>query len=300
MKPSIFFVAALFGLLLVGGSGVGIDLSTPLASASDRAAARAAAAKEPSAYDAKVEPLKPEECGKCHPAIFNFLSTEGARHKKNLCTTCHREFHMYSPRKQNFEAIMPKCNWCHKSQSGGPFHGDNEAITTCLNCHENPHKPLAIAVANIEAKCQYCHTKQRKELDDFPSKHATEVKCVDCHSDRHGNIPECFKCHENHSPAVPMKFQDCLACHSVHKPLIISFTEKTDSKICAGCHSGPYSLLQEKITKHTAVGCPRCHTEHGKIPQCTKCHGIPHSQKMLQDMTKCGDCHGKAHSLNTD
>jgi predicted CXXCH cytochrome family protein len=216
-----------------------------------------------SVYDMDIKPLSTEECARCHFSVFRAIKQEGGKHKIE-CVRCHREYHVFSPRKQNYDQIMPNCAWCHKSATGGAFHGEDKALAPCLVCHADPHQPLAIPSEEIEEVCGPCHAPVVKEVADFPSKHQTDVACGDCHTGEHGFIPECSICHESHSPAVEMASKDCMVCHPVHKPLEIAYAKTTDSVICAGCHDDVYDMLQKKVTKHTAVGCADCHPSHGE------------------------------------
>ena len=249
-------------------------------------------------YQKEIQPLTAIECARCHPSVFQAIKKAGFRHQIE-CVRCHREFHVYNPRKQNYDEIMPKCIWCHQSATGGPFHGDDPSVTPCLRCHGDPHKPLDITVSmsEIETVCADCHTKEGGEIAKYVSRHTTLVTCADCHADRHGYIPECSECHENHSPQVEMATKDCMACHPVHKPLEITYTEATPSTLCAGCHKQAYNLLQQKTTRHTPVACVDCHPSHKEIPPCSRCHGEPHPKGM--NATDCGSCHGIAHDLLT-
>ena len=260
------------------------------------AVAKEVGAPAVSPYETDIKPLTTAECGQCHYSVFEAIKKAGGKHQID-CVRCHREYHVYNPRKQNYDAIMPNCAWCHQSASGGAFHGEQKNLTPCLNCHADPHKPLMIPMGEITASCTLCHSREGNELQKYPSKHSTDVACADCHADKHGYIPECNACHESHSPAVEMTTKDCMTCHPVHKPTQIIYDKTTDSKICAGCHEGAYDLLQKKVTKHTAVTCADCHPSHGDIPLCSRCHGEPHPKAMMLDTTKCGDCHGVAHDL---
>lgn len=247
-------------------------------------------------YQIKVKPLTTAECGQCHFSIFETIRAQGAKHQID-CVRCHTDYHVYSPRKQNFEQIMPKCSSCHLSASGGPFHGEHKNLTPCLNCHADPHKPLMIPAEEIETSCSFCHSKEGSEIKNYPSMHTTEVTCGDCHAEKHGYIPECSACHESHSPKAELATADCMTCHPVHKPTQISYAEETESIICAGCHDDVYDHLQKRETKHTVVKCSECHPAHKEIPLCSTCHGEPHPKTMMRSVTSCGDCHGIAHDL---
>jgi len=254
--------------------------------------------KTASPYDIEVKPLTTAECVRCHISIFNTIKKQGAKHQIN-CVRCHTQYHVYNPRKQNYNQIMPKCDSCHVSTSGGPFHGKNEKLTPCLACHVDPHKPIAIPMSAVETSCALCHAKEGLEINKYPSKHTSDVTCADCHAEQHAYIPECSACHESHSPEVEMASADCMVCHPVHKPAQITYDKETEtiSLVCAGCHSEAYKLLQKKETKHTTVKCAECHSVHKDIPSCSKCHGKPHPEGMMMDTTKCGACHGIAHDL---
>ena len=250
-----------------------------------------------SPYDIEVKPLTTAECAQCHFSIFQTIKKEGAGHQIN-CVRCHTQYHVYNPRKQNYDQIMPKCASCHLSATGGPFHGENEELTPCLTCHADPHKPLVIPMSAIETSCAPCHTKEGNEINKYPSKHTSDVTCADCHAEKHGYIPECSACHDSHSPKVELATADCMVCHPVHKPTQITYGQETISLVCAGCHGEALNLLQKKETRHTTVKCVSCHpATHKNILSCTKCHGEPHPKGMMMDMTKCGDCHGIAHNL---
>lgn len=253
------------------------------------------AAPETSPYDAEIRPLTTAECAQCHYSYFERIKADGGKHQID-CVRCHTQYHAYSPRKQNFDEIMPKCSACHLSASGGPFHGVHEDLVPCLNCHADPHTPLKIPMP-AEASCAQCHSKEGDEIKNYPSKHTTDVACTDCHAEKHGYIPACDACHESHSPEVELSVQDCMGCHPVHKPTQMSYAKDTNSAICSGCHDDVNSLLQKNLTKHTEVKCADCHPAHKEIPLCSRCHGEPHPKEMMVDTTKCGDCHGIAHDL---
>lgn len=252
--------------------------------------------KAASPYDMDIKPLTTIECARCHYNVFEAIKMAGGRHQID-CVQCHKKYHVYNPRKQNYDQIMPDCAACHVSTGGGAFHGDHKTLTPCLDCHTDPHKPLIIPMSGVESACNLCHATQAAEINNFPSAHTDAVTCADCHAEKHGFIPECGACHESHSPAVEMTSQECMGCHPVHKPTQIVYAESVNSKICAGCHSEAFDLLQAKVTGHTAVACGECHPSHKEIPLCSRCHGEPHPSGMAVDMTKCDACHGIAHDL---
>jgi len=256
----------------------------------------AEAADEAAFYRTEIKPLTPAECGQCHLPVFEVIKNEGGRHQID-CMRCHTQLHQYNPRKDNYDAIMPKCAACHVNASGGAFHGEDPALTPCLTCHADPHKPLAIPMSDIEAACAQCHSKIGGELKAHPSKHLTDVACGDCHADKHGYIPECSACHENHSPGVEMGTAECMTCHPVHRPTEIVYNETTPNMLCAGCHDDISDMLQKSESKHTPVACADCHPSHKEIPDCQRCHGEPHSKAMLINTANCGECHGNPHDI---
>ena len=73
-----------------------------------------AADEAASPYAQDVKPLSTAECGRCHYSIFTEIKNAGGRHQID-CVRCHRQYHVYSPRKDNYDQIMPDCGWCHKS-----------------------------------------------------------------------------------------------------------------------------------------------------------------------------------------
>ena len=103
-----------------------------------------------SPYEMEIKPLTTVECGQCHFSVFQTIKYKGTNHQID-CVQCHREYHVYNPRKQNYDEIMPKCAWCHVSGTGGAFHGENKTLTPCLNCHADPHKPLTIPLAEVDS-----------------------------------------------------------------------------------------------------------------------------------------------------
>jgi predicted CXXCH cytochrome family protein len=253
----------------------------------------AAETTEGSIYTGEVQPLTLEECARCHSTHYNWLRDNGAKHQAVACTECHEVFHAYNPLRNNYAEIMPKCSSCHET-----LHGPDKPVTECLTCHSNPHQPLASIPdpADIEDRCQHCHSYVAASLKDEVSMH-TEQECSSCHSQKHGRIPECSECHENHSPMVVLDTPDCLACHPVHTPLNISYPQTQGKEVCAGCHEEAFDLLQARQTKHSAFTCAKCHPQHGHLPVCMDCHGKPHSAAIHEKFAQCVDCHGIAHDV---
>jgi hypothetical protein len=297
-----FSVIAIAALLLVAAGcqkaavtapvGVEETATTDVAKKEEKKVAKLA-----KLYDIQPQPLHSvAECAQCHIGVFDRIKDAGGKHQIE-CVDCHKEFHVFNPKKRPYETAIPKCETCH-----GVFHGDGTKETPlvdCASCHTDPHAPLIIPGSALgNDACMSCHTKETKQITDNVSRHTTEVACSDCHHVKHGYIPQCNECHESHSPGFAMDDNACMSCHPVHMPAKITYSEKdTSNIICAGCHDQAYGLLQNNYTKHTDVKCSECHSVHKRIPLCSECHGMPHSKKMMHDTAKCGDCHGIAHDL---
>jgi predicted CXXCH cytochrome family protein len=292
MSKRLVVAAIVIGLIALTCSLACQKREAVQAEAPAKAQAEVAQAEVP-IYDRAITPLSPEECGRCHLPIFTGIKEAGGKHQFD-CQDCHTIYH-------TTEDIMPECSACHVTASGSAnYHGDDPAVTECLTCHADPHRPLDIPVADITDDCGKCHATEQADLVNHPSMHTDAVGCADCHHTEHGYVPNCNECHGNHSPQIEIGMQECMGCHPVHKPLSISYVEQTSSLICAGCHAGPYDQLTAKETKHSHLTCAECHPHHAEIDPCSKCHGQPHSSAMMQDMSKCQSCHGHAHNLAAD
>lgn len=245
--------------------------------------------RDASLYAADPQPLTMAQCGQCHPTHFSLLKNAGGKHQFD-CRECHEVFHAYNPIKKNYAEIMPQCATCH-GQPHGTKHVD------CLNCHQNPHAPNRVPMTHMLAGiCSDCHTSEAAELKNFPSKH-TEQPCNSCHHSRHGYIPQCAECHEPHFENQAET--TCMSCHPVHQPLTIKFTDTVELETCNACHSNIYDKWKATPSKHGGVGCNECHTEHGKIPECSMCHQTPkaHAKQMLEKFPNCLTCHIDVHDL---
>lgn len=244
-------------------------------------------APSPDQYAVQPLPLTAIQCAQCHTSPFQGLKDNGGRHQFE-CQNCHNLLHAYSPRKGNYDAIMPKCASCHDA-----LHGAK--INDCLACHSNPHTPRKIAATSlITTFCYDCHASIRKQLDTVPSKH-TKVACTMCHTS-HGFKPSCFTCHKPHveGQTVPQ----CLQCHPVHQPRNIVFPTTTPSNTCSTCHSPIVTKLAKGASKHAALTCVTCHKgKHRFIPQCTDCHGKPHNASFHAKVPRCLTCHIDVHDL---
>ncbi len=239
-------------------------------------------------YAVAPTPLQPAECGQCHSGQFANLQDSGGKHRF-ACQECHEVFHAYSPRKNNYDDLMPLCTMCHGQQ-----HGPKQ--TDCLNCHQNPHAPLRVpSMDRLGSACADCHSGPAKELKKFPSAH-TEQDCQSCHHEKHGYIPNCSECHDGHYADQP--FADCMTCHErVHAPLRVNLPGNVKVQTCSACHDDAYGKWQKSKSKHSLVSCVRCHDAHGKIPDCRDCHGVPHNKKQMEMFPDCMTCHIDVHDL---
>lgn len=284
---------ALFGVTTAGGG---------FASAADKAAApvdmgkRSASPvatvqipKQPEIFATDPPPLTVTQCGQCHPAAFQDIKKEGGRHAFT-CQNCHQSFHNYNPRKNNWDEIMPKCSACH-SPATVPHA---QVFNQCAECHSNPHAIKNMPMSQkLLASCATCHAGPPAELKQFPSKHTT-LSCADCHT-RHGYIPSCNMCHKPHYEG--QEFKTCASeCHPVHKPKEIAYKKDVGTRTCGACHDGVYATWTKTPSRHGKVSCAACHTKHGFIPQCTDCHGLPHSKQLHERFPKCLTCHQDAHN----
>lgn len=241
----------------------------------------------PEQYVSEPQQLTVSQCGQCHTSPFKSLKDDGGRHRFS-CQSCHNQFHAYSPRKGNWDAIMPKCSSCHEAPHG-------PKITDCSGCHSNPHAPKKVtATAQLATFCFDCHASVREQLVKFPSKHS-KVACMTCHTS-HGFKPSCFTCHKPH--VVGQTMTDCLTCHKVHQPLQIAFAKDMPSSACGTCHAPILSKLSKSTSKHHALTCVTCHKDkHRYVPQCSDCHGKPHNKAFHEKFPRCLSCHIDVHDL---
>lgn len=242
----------------------------------------------PEQYATEPQPLTAEQCGQCHPGLFRNLKEEGGKHRFG-CQKCHNTFHAYSPRKGNWDAIMPKCSNCHETPHG-------PKITDCAGCHSNPHTPKKIAAtAQLTNACFNCHASARDQLVNFPSKHS-KVACTTCHTS-HGYKPSCFNCHKPHTPGQGLA--TCTTCHPVHRPMQISYGKDVPSPTCGACHAKVYNIWLKGTSKHKTVACATCHKDkHRFVPKCSDCHGMPHKKMIHEKFPRCLTCHIDVHDLH--
>lgn len=284
MKPQkrwliMLSVIGLFALVDIGNS---FAVEKEAAKSSGKAAPQTA-----ELYSAEPAQLTPVQCGQCHSTQYGDLKGTGGRHRFE-CQNCHKSFHAYSPVKNNWETLMPKCRECHLLPHG-------EKITECLACHGNPHAPKRIPMSKtLLNSCSGCHSSPFEQLQKFPSKH-TKLSCDNCHTS-HGFIPSCNTCHKPHFDG--QQFKTCVSeCHPVHQPLQIKFAKDANAKTCNACHDKVYVKWSKTQSKHGKVNCVSCHSKHGYIPQCSVCHVAPHSKQLHERFPKCLTCHQDPHDL---
>ena len=242
---------------------------------------------DPQLYSKAPQPLTVEQCAQCHPSVFQNIKENGGKHRFD-CQRCHSTFHVYNPKKGNYDAIMPKCDACHDQPHGAK-------VTDCLSCHANPHTPRKVAMsATLANACTQCHQGPQEQLTKFPSKHS-KVACSICHTG-HGLKPSCFNCHKPH--LAGQEVTTCTTCHPVHRPLQVTYPDDTAAALCGVCHTKVYGTWQKTASKHATVNCALCHhTRHKYKPQCTECHSAPHPAGILARYPKCLTCHLDVHDL---
>lgn len=238
-------------------------------------------------YTSEPAQLTPVQCGQCHSGLYNNLKNDGGRHRFE-CQKCHKSFHAYSPVKNNWQELMPKCRDCHLLPHG-------EKITDCSSCHSNPHAATKIPMSKLLlSSCTSCHGSPFEQLQKFPSKHS-KLSCDNCHTS-HGFVPSCNACHKPHFEG--QEFSTCASeCHPVHQPLQIQFAKDANAKTCNACHGKVYLKWSKTPSKHAKVNCVSCHSKHGYIPQCNVCHTGPHSKQLHERFPKCLTCHQDPHDL---
>lgn len=222
-----------------------------------------------------------DDCSKCHDEVVITLKRKGRAHRE-LCLECHQG---HPPVDME---IVPSCSRCHQGS-------DHYALQGCMNCHTDPHNPLAIELTkNITGPCLTCHSEQIEQLKAHPSIHSI-LQCTACHY-YHGQIQPCQNCHLPHSDT--MGEESCTSCHRAHMPLVVTYGEDVSSEDCGSCHDEIYTTIATTWSRHRKVECARCHHgRHGMIPRCQDCHGVPHPDDIWEKFDQCGDCHDTAHDL---
>lgn len=229
--------------------------------------------------------LQEKDCAKCHWFQLQAITKDGGKHATEVgCLDCHPE---HPPKGKN---TIAACTDCHIGQP-------HFQIEDCLDCHADPHRPLASlrdTMKSARKECLSCHAKVGQQMLAAPSRHA-EFSCTFCH-DRHGVIPGCLNCHEPH--LAGQEDADCLKCHPAHRPLQVEPVGHLPSTFCQVCHKKEAHDLAETTTNHGALNCAYCHKgPHPSIPICQDCHGLPHSLAIHSQHRRCLDCHGDAHRL---
>ncbi len=248
------------------------------------------ASAESDPYAQEIKPLTTQQCGQCHFSVFEGIRDNGGRHKIH-CRECHTTFHSFRPGMAWSDAV-PQCTTCH-DEAHGP------AFPDCLSCHTDPHAPIS-SLTDLDVltkSCKTCHSRQGKEVIQFKSAH-TEVNCNECHHTKHGYRPDCTECHsEPHTDFIDNA--GCMGCHPAHSPREIHYPATTENQVCSGCHAEVNQVFVKSSKKHASFKCAFCHSDrHGFIPDCNKCHGEPHSKKMMARFeNNCTSCHGDPHSL---
>lgn len=276
-------------ILLIAIWGWAEQTATAMGAPVSKAKSEKADSQPNDSYSQTVVPLTTIECARCHESVFDTIRDNGGKHRQE-CRFCHTTFHTYRP-GSDWQQAVPKCGDCH-----GEIHGDS--FKECLSCHGDPHAPISglVNMDFLSKSCADCHTIQSGEIAQYPSAH-TELQCSDCHHSRHGYVPDCTECHTD-PHTVFVDNSGCSSCHPAHRPAEIRYSDDTPSAACSGCHEDTVKRLMSTTKKHSNLQCAYCHSEtHGNIPDCQKCHGVPHSKTMLDLFDGCLDCHGDPHAL---
>ena len=235
---------------------------------------------------AVADELQNTDCQKCHDVQPAEVQADGGKHKTAVtCMDCHVEHPPIGTQS------IPQCSMCHEGE-------EHFQLENCLACHQNPHTPLRIKVADtpeVMKGCLTCHGDKGEEFARYPSKHAAQ-NCTLCHPSQHKVIEKCLGCHEPHSP--DMIYEDCLRCHRPHSPLEITYAETTPSNLCGACHNELFEKLSNNTSKHHDLTCAYCHkNRHPTVPTCKDCHEAPHSPSLLSSFPDCLKCHNNPHDL---
>lgn len=172
-------------------------------------------------------------------------------------------------------------------------------VSQCGQCHTGVFRNLKNDGSKHRFDCQKCHTTFHSYNPKKGGWEAMMPKCSSCHAEPHGkNITDCANCHTN--PHTPKKV-------AMEARLV---------NACGDCHKSPKEQLAAFPSKHSKLGCTRCHTSHGLIPSCFNCHKPHHEGQELATCTKChpvhkpkvitygkdapavtcGSCHGKIYA----
>lgn len=142
-------------------------------------------------------------------------------------------------------------------------------------------------------QCGQCHPGVFANLRNDGTKH--QFDCQKCHATFHAFnpkkggwealMPKCASCHTNpHDKTIT----DCLSCHAnPHTPKLVAMDTRLVNA-CPTCHASPKEQLVQFPSKHSKLGCQKCHTSHGLKPSCFNCHKPNHGG---QELSACGKCH---------
>jgi len=134
--------------------------------------------------------------------------------------------------------------------------------------------------ANID--CIDCHAVQYQPIENGSGGHA-RLNCTFCHI-QHGYRPDCGTCHPDpHGEGI----SGCTICHpDPHAPETRIKSTRNNS-VCLPCHIPQYDDIEEGSGRHSILKCDLCHVQHGYLPICSDCHGMPHGP----DVSGCEGCH---------
>lgn len=142
----------------------------------------------------------------------------------------------------------------------------------------------------INRDCVDCHAVQYFSIENGSGRHA-HLNCTFCHI-QHGYQPDCRSCHpEKHGRGI----QGCMICHqNPHAPEERINDPRMNSSVCQPCHIPQYDAIEEGTGRHSTIRCGLCHIQHGYLPTCSDCHGLPHGHDVL-DCASCHDPHIPEH-----
>ena len=185
--------------------------------------------------------------------------------------------------------------------------GGVTAQAELVDAYSQDVKKISTEMGTVD--CAQCHYKIFMSIKNGRGAHRLE--CLACHQSYHSfrqggdykiALPSCGKCHAApHGKSEQML--NCKGCHTVPHAPLASLDLTTLEPDCITCHAEPGTRMQNGSTAHTKLKCVMCHSdEHGYIPACEECHGIPHPQELMEEFVRCLNCHGNPHdlSLTTD
>ncbi|HEY4716372.1 MAG TPA: cytochrome c3 family protein [bacterium] len=200
------------------------------------------------------------------------------------CTTSKCHANLVSQKSIHSALKSGGCTDCHLSDTGDhPFKLLASGESLCLNCHENPRKPMEkIHPALEQGTCTDCH-------DPHSSGFSKNLKA---------RVPNlCNNCHENKGAGAvvhyPVKEGDCLACHFSHSSPESALLRDKQDLLCYACHE----RKDKSKFVHAAVAmkqCTVCHNPHSSdFSKLIKYKGEtkPGAQKSLKLTEVCSQCH---------